>query len=569
MRWFLIGLIFLKAFTGTCQLFPEPAYPKGYFRNPLNILMNLSGNFGELRPNHFHMGLDLRTNKKVNLPVYAAADGYIAKVKIEPGGFGRAIYINHPNGFTTVYAHLNDFNQRLEQYIKRQQYEQESWSIFIDIPPELFPVKIGEFLAYSGSTGGSQAPHLHFEIRRTGDDINLNPLLFGFFLPDNIPPKIYRLAIYDRNKSTYESTPRLIGVKRISSTRYSTVLPLIPVSSNKISFAISSRDNNNRPGSPNGIFESVLFVDGKAIIGFRMDNISYNDTRNLNAHIDYKTKATGGMYLQHLAELPGYVNSIYGKFQGDGVIDIGDGEVHDVKIIVKDTKGNTSQLQTRVQYKENNTGTQPSEGKRFYPLINDGYETDESEFYIGERCLYDSVNIRYVKSSSSDEQVVSNIHSIGSTYVPLHERFLVRIRPTRQLDSVEEQHTVMQLVAGEKKEVQKVEWLDGWATTAFRDFGSFKLVLDEEPPVIIPLGFSDGSNLSKATRIVFTIKDNLNEYKNVRAELDGKWLRFTNDKGRSFIYRFDEHCLGGPHELKISAEDVAGNRAVETYRFSR
>src|SRR5688572_31369458 len=130
----------------------QQSYPKGYFRNPLNIPMNLSGNFGELRPNHYHMGLDLKTAQRENLPVYAAADGYIARIKIEPGGFGRAIYINHPNGFTTLYAHLNNFNTQLENWIKQYQYQVQSWKVFPDLAPGTFPVKKGDFIAYSGNT---------------------------------------------------------------------------------------------------------------------------------------------------------------------------------------------------------------------------------------------------------------------------------------------------------------------------------------------------------------------------------------------------------------------------------
>src|SRR5580698_2893992 len=138
------------------QIFPSVDYPQGYFRNPLHIPISLAGNFGEIRPNHYHMGLDIRTEKRVNLPVYAAADGYIAKIKVEPAGFGQAIYINHPNGYTTLYAHLNDFFPALSAYVKSQQYKMESWKVFIDIPPNMFPVKKGDFIALSGSTGGSE-----------------------------------------------------------------------------------------------------------------------------------------------------------------------------------------------------------------------------------------------------------------------------------------------------------------------------------------------------------------------------------------------------------------------------
>ena len=184
----LLAVFFFLFFfiSATAQIFIAKNYPQGYFQWPLVAKIGLAANFGELRPNHYHMGLDCKTDQKENVTVVAAADGYIAKVKIEPYGFGRCIYINHPNGLTTVYAHLNDFNTALEKYIAAQQYQLKSWKVFIDIPASLFPVKKGQFIAYSGNTGGSQGPHTHFEIRDTKTDKVLNPLLFGFAISDNI-----------------------------------------------------------------------------------------------------------------------------------------------------------------------------------------------------------------------------------------------------------------------------------------------------------------------------------------------------------------------------------------------
>ena len=568
MRTLLMAFLFCNQLC-LAQVFSETQYPQGYFRNPLNVPISLSGNFGELRPNHYHMGLDLRTLKRENLPVYAAAEGYIAKVKIEPGGFGRAIYINHPNGFTTLYAHLNNFFPALETYIKQQQYKLESWKLFLDLPPDLFPVKKGDFIAYSGNTGGSQAPHLHFEIRRTNDDVNVNPLLFRLPLADNVRPRIYRLALYDRTKSMYEQAPRIYPVK-LTGFNYITMPGLIQVPSSKISFAITATDSHSGSTNPNGIFESLLYVNDAPVVGFRMDNISYDNTRYLNAHIDYRRRAVGGPYLQHLSELPGHLRSIYKKQQGNGVIDIGDGEVHVINIEVKDTYGNKTILQTKVQYIQSVVNNlQPVNGKLFHPLMLDGFETDDCEFYIGENCLYDSVHVMYSQTVSTNPQAVSAVHAIGASYIPLHEPYLIRIRPNRGLQTHELQRTVMQWYAGAKKDVQKVEWLNNWAAARFRDFGYYQLIVDEEPPQIVPIGFANGSNLSKANRIAFTIKDNLNKFKNVRTEIDGNWICFTNDKGRTFSYRFDEKCPRGEHELKIIAEDEAGNVSEKLFRFVR
>lgn len=570
MRFLLSALLTaIVPFISAAQFTPAPAYPRGYFRNPLAIPIDLSGNFGELRPNHYHMGLDLKTKARENQPVYAAADGYISRIKIEPAGFGRAIYISHPNGYTTLYAHLNDFNPALDRWLKEKQYEMETWRLELTLTPDLFPVKKGDFIAYSGNTGGSQAPHLHFEVRRTADDVNLNPMLFGFPLQDNTQPRILRLALYDRLKSVYEQSPQLIAVKAAGEGKYITVPPIIKISSSKISLALTAYDTHTGSSNLNGIYEGELVINNTPSLLFRMDQISYNDTRYMNAHIDYRTKANGGSYLQHFSELPGYINSIYQHGANNGVLEFEDGEIKEVKLVVRDAYGNNSTLQTKIQYIEPKFVAEAHDtGKRFFPLMLDGFESGDCEFYIGERCLYDSVQVRYNRMAATSPISASALHAIGHSFIPLQESFLVRIQPTRNLSVQEKNRTVMQWYAGTKKDVQKVEWQQNWASARYRDFGFYQLLIDNDPPEIV-IGFAEGANLSKATRIVFTIKDNLDKFKNVRAELDGKWLRFTNDKGRNFIYRFDEKCMSGNHELKITAEDEAGNKVEKRIGFVR
>lgn len=566
---FCVVLVCLTiACSSFAQIFTPKNYPQGYFRNPFDFPISLAGNYGELRPNHYHMGLDFKTQQRENLPVHAAAEGFVSAIKIEPAGFGRAIYIQHPNGYTTVYCHLNNFAPRIEAYLKQQQYLQESWRVFLKIPEGMLPVKKGEFISYSGNTGGSQGPHTHFEIRTTADDINCNPILFGFDIPDNTKPNILRLAIYDRNKSTYEQSPRMIPVKR-GGSGFLTTPGLISVAASRVSFAITSYDTQTGSSNLNGIYEAVLYDNEQPITGFQMDRVGYDGTRYLNAHIDYRTKASGGPYLQHLSALPGYINSIYRKFNGDGTIDLSDGSVHTIRIAVKDGNGNVSMLSYQIQYNGAPAVAALRSGKMFYPLMLEVSEGTDCEFYLGERCLYDSVHVNHSVSASANPLVVSAIHKIGETYVPLQDSMMVRIRPVVALDPARRDRVVMQRYAGDKKDVQKVEWQNDWASARFRDFGNFQLVVDETPPVIVPIGFANGSNLSRASRIAFTIKDNLEKLRNVRATLDGKWLRFTNDKGRTFIYLFDEMCAPGEHTLVITANDEAGNTATGTYRFTR
>ncbi|HSB93702.1 MAG TPA: M23 family metallopeptidase [Flavitalea sp.] len=564
--------IFLYFLFVTISTFAQPkmeTYPKGYFRNPLDIPMNLSGNFGELRTNHYHMGFDLKTNARENMPVRAAADGYVARIKIEPAGFGRAIYINHPNGYTTLYAHLNEFDPAIEAYVKEKQYQAQSWAIQLEIPSGILPVKKGQFIAYSGNTGGSQAPHLHFEIRRTSDDVNLNPILFGFPLNDHTKPRIMRLGIYDRRYSVYEQTPKILSAKALGSGLYTAGSGVIIMNTPKISVAITSYDTHDGSANLNGVFSGTLKFDERPVSEFIMDNISYDDTRYLNAHIDYRLKQTAGQYLQHLSELPGYVHSIYQSEEKNGILDLSDGRVHSISIAISDGYNNKSVLNARVQYSGNESKIPEFEGKQFYPLMLDGFESEYCEFYIPEQGLYDSVYISHLSSPSRSQQALTDLHRIGNSTVPLQLAMVVRLRPTNNLTPEEQNRTIMQWSSGGKKAVKKVEWYNGWANAQFRDFGTFQLVLDEQPPVIVPIGFTNGTDFSKSSRLVFTVRDNFEKFNNVRAEIDGQWIRCSNDKGKTFIYRFDQHFPVGNHVLKITAEDEAGNKTESSYRISR
>ena len=558
------GLLF--TLSATAQIFPDKNYPKGFFLWPVQATRGLAANFGELRPNHYHMGLDCKTDHKENIPVLAAADGYIAKIKIEPSGFGRCIYINHPNGLTTLYAHLNDFYPELEKYVTAQQYKLESWKIFIDVPPNLLPVKKGQFIAYSGNTGGSQGPHTHFEIRDTKTDKVLNPLLFGFPIADNIAPDILRLAVYDRCTSTYEQNPRFIQLKKINGI-YATVPGQLQLNTDKVSFAITAYDRYTGSTNQNGIYEAILFNDENPVVGFQLDSISYDETRYLNAHIDYKLRTGGGPFVQHLSRLPGYPQSVYREGSGDGVINLEDDSVHQIKIQVKDASGNVSLLKFAVQRggvkKTSTENPLPSnQSTIFHPGFVNVFENANISFYLSENQLYDSIRFRYSEMVSAR----GTIYQLHNGNVPVHDYFPVKIRNNTTLHP---DRMVMHRFWKDKDDYAKAENENGWYKASFRAFGNFELITDTIPPTITAIGFKNGMKAIKLNRIAFVIKDNTEELENFRAELDGKWLRFSNDKGKTFIYKFDEHCLPGEHELKIRVEDLAGNRTERVYNFTR
>jgi hypothetical protein len=402
--------------------------------------------------------------------------------------------------------------------------------------------------------------------------------------------------------------PRSPVVHSPAAASWSILPLLLTVPTTRIGFALSAFDTQSGSVNPNGIFQAVLYKDDKPVIGFQMDKISYDNTRNVNAHIDYKTRAMGGTFLQQLFYLPGYpAPSIYrspvpigGSTPGpardpanqthpvDGTICLEDGRIHTIKIEVKDTYGNTSELRFRVQFQPQATVTDtfvPPAGKKFYPGMLDGLDTTNCAFYLGEKSLYDSVNIDAIVSGYPGPEMslpdaVSGVYTIGEPWIPLLEPILVRLRPAlpaqadlsgallQSLPAIDDK-IVMVCFRDGYKEVQRPEWQGGWASAHFHAFGNFQLVADSIPPVITPIGIRDGADLSHANRIAFSVKDNLGAVRKFRAELDGSWLCFTNDKGQAYIYQFDEHCPPGKHLLKVTVEDIAGNRAEAAYRFSR
>ena len=557
-RW-LLALVFFFFVKSNCG---AQNYPQNYFRNPLNIPMELVANFGELRANHWHMGLDIRTQQRENLPVHAAAEGYIARVKIEPGGFGRAIYINHPNGYTTLYAHLNNFLPALEQYVKAEQYKRESWQVELEIPAQLFPVAKGSFIAYSGNTGGSQGPHVHFEIRDTKTEECLNPLLFGMPIIDNVPPTVSRLAMYDRTKSIYQQSPKYLALKKAGGV-YST--GLVKVSSNKISFAIGATDRFTNSGNANGIYSARLLLDGVPQSEFVLDRIDYLETRYLNAQIDYRLKFNGGPYLQHLSCLPGDRSDVY-TLTSDGVLRFDDDQTHKVRIEVRDAKLNLSVIEFSVKYEPlAQTAAYTAPPDVLLPEQVNVFESENFEVFTSEFSVYDTVKLTHSTTSAAVPKAVSPSNVFCSAAIPTHDSILVRIKPTTAIAAEDRNRIIIKSVAGTRTVIEKAEWQQDWLAAKFRQFGSFQAFVDDQPPTVN----TPPTDLTKATRLVFNANDNFKTIRRFRVEVDGQWLRFTNDKGLAHIYVFDEKFPRGEHELKVIVEDEAGNVTEKVWNVRR
>lgn len=538
-------------------------YPQNYFRNPLNIPMQLAANFGEVRTNHFHMGLDLRTNSQENLSVLAAADGYVSRIKVERYGFGNAIYITHPNGFTTVYAHLNTYFDKLDEYVKQKQYKDEKWEQDITFQPDQFPVTKGQLIALSGNTGGSAGPHLHFEIRDSKTEECLNPLLFGFNIPDSIAPTISGLYWYDRRFSTYEPGANGVAIKKTGST-YTT--DIIKVNSPMISFGIKAVDKANQ-GFYLGIYKAELLMDGKLVYGFTIDKVSYDDTRYLNGCIDYTKFSRDKMAIQHLSVLPGMKLQNYSTADLSGVISLQDEDIHTIEIVLKDAKGNTSRLTTKVQLGKVSEKI-PQMANVVLPNSGKTITTDHAEISFSKNAMYDAVNFSMYEKNSGDGNTVSNTIVLQNPYLSVHDYYTLKIKPNRSLSREEKDKVVMLFNYGSDKDAVKAKWNDDQAEAQFNRLGTAELILDNSSPSVSP-NWKEGAVVNGSTlRLKGSTK--VGDTVSFRAELDGKWLRFSRVKN-DFVYVFDEKCPkgSGSHTLKVTAINTAGNTNVQTFTFQR
>ena len=543
-------------------------YPKD-FRNPLDIPIMLAGNFGECRPNHFHSGIDIKTNGQENMAVYSVADGYIARIKMERGGFGHALYIAHPNGYTTLYAHLNDFMPDVQKFVRKEQYKKENWEVDLALQPNQFPVKKGQQIARSGNTGSSTAPHLHFEIRDSKTEHPLNPQLFGFDIKDTIAPIPTELAVYEMtNKTIYEQTPRLLKLQK-AGDEYT--LDTVRVDKQEIGLGLVVNDFMNGSSNTLNFYTATLYMNETQFIHIRLDDIGYDLTRYLHAFADYKTKQQSNKWVQCLFQLDGnQLNNIYRytsdyrSFTQRGQLEFGNSIPKRVRIELEDAAGNKTRIAFWMIYTSSeDTATHCPGDRQFSVRQENQYSNKHIAFTLPETALYERLCLEYRRASHANGY--SDRHTIHQPYVPVHNYFDLRIKPDKM--PLEKDKIVMMHSDGKSESGKAAKLENGYFKASVRNFGEFWLVTDTEAPEITT-SLKSGANLASAKRITFTAKDDVTSVKKFRAELDGKWLLFEQN-GNNYFYEFDEHCPKGKHNLVVTATDENNNSKTLKYSFTR
>jgi len=401
-----------------------------YYANPVKIPMYLSGSFGELRNNHFHSGIDIKTGGAVDVPVFAVADGYISRISVSPSGYGNAIYIDHDNGTTSVYGHLNQFRPDIREYVKKIQYERKSFQVDFPVLLGIFPVSKYEKFALSGNSGSSEGPHLHFEIRNTKTGDPVNPLKLGFTVTDKTAPKIFAVQITPLSEGSHVNfvASKVIYEVEFFDGKYRLKNnPVIPVYG-EIGFAVEANDFFDGSANKCGINSMELTIDGVIYSTFEINRFSFNQSKGINTYIDYEEFMKSNRRFQKTWLEPCNQLDNYEYFEKSGIYDPGFEGIHPVEIELKDSKGNTAVLEFSVEgkYREipvivNDFTTVFECGK-----INQ-WQTDELEIELPKNALYNNMNFKY-QSNEAGDGFYSSVHQIHNNTVPLNKNASVAIK---------------------------------------------------------------------------------------------------------------------------------------------
>ncbi len=570
----LIIPVFTLAFRGGV---PEDfVYPKNYFRSPVDHTLLLSGTFGELRSNHFHAGIDIKSSKGVpGDRLYATAGGYIARIKVDPGGYGHSLYINHPNGYTSVYAHLIKYADEINEYVKEQQYAQKSFAVNLILTPDKFPVTQGQVIGLMGNTGSSNGAHLHFEIRDTKTQNPINPLLFGFSVTDNVAPKMHALKVYALDDEREESSTHSFALYQ-SNGNYRIKNDTLTIDAWHAGFGLKVYDHFDRVSNWNGIFALAMYLNDSLVYDFDLEHFSFDETRYINAHCDYVERVTRNSYYNRCYTLPGNHLSIYKHLKKNGVVDLFKDKPQKITLVASDVAGNESTLEFWVRRGETATAKLVSDEPYNYMLPYDEgnmIQTEGLYLHLPKGALYENLYLKYQVAGELAPDSYSPVHHLHDSTTPVHSYFDLGIRPTVSIPAELKPKVFVAYRVGKTIMNCGGIWKDGFLRTKVRAFGNYCIMADDVAPTIKPVTFT--YNMRGYSKMKFKIGDNISTAPNVQgltfeARVDGEWILMEYDrKTATLTHYFDEHIAKGDHEFKLVVKDAAGNEKIYQKKFAR
>ena len=550
------------------------------YRSPFDFPLFLSGTFGELRNDHFHTGIDIKTNEIEGHKLYSIEKGYVSRIKVSTWGYGKVLYINHPNGHTSVYAHMLRFNDKIEALVQKKQYKKESFEIEIYLKKDQIEIKKGEVIGLAGNTGGSGGPHLHFEIRDTKTEEPLNPLNYGFKVADNISPVISAIKIYPQDNAKINNSSKSFK-QNATKNEYKNLqqgydeYSINPQSSEitvsgDVSFGISTFDRQNgAPNNKNGVYSIKLFLNNKIIHHFEVDKLDFSKNRFINAHIDYEEYKETNKRYNRCHKLPYNELSNYDSIINNGVVSFTDSNTHNIRFEVRDIEGNLSILKLKIkslpQQKVPKRDLDKSNIFRYDQeniLIKDDFE-----MYMERYSLYQNEPIIY-SVSPKQNNTISRIHNIMKESIPVQKYYVLSIKEDIP-KKIKEKVYVAKLLKNKTFQYKGKTWDNEFLSTKTRDFGIYCIVADSIKPTISTIKILKKENIYGGSGIISCkINDNESGISYYRGEIDGKWILMEYDyKTNSLTYHIPRDFKSGKHNISIRVRDKLNNEALYSKEF--